>query len=192
MGGAEGTGRKGGLRVRERGEKRPKLLRWAEAAAHSAPSHTAETRLSRQALFRSQGHLGSLAPCLPTHRTPLGWGLFFTCPSWSAVPAIWALRLGAEHPSSTLWGRQVSSESCPLWGSAVRGRKGSGVQFLVSWTPQLFLSRGPCLRAGDRMEDTAASSPWEGVGTSADTPGLKRLKKEPKGLEGAKQFLRRL
>lgn len=32
--------------MRERGEKRPKLLRWAEAAAHSAPSHTAETRLS--------------------------------------------------------------------------------------------------------------------------------------------------
>lgn len=172
--GQSGSSRKerDGSECEERAEKRQALRRWAGADVPQLSVFIQES--------------GSPPPCLPTHRTPLGWGLSFTCPSWSRPHghsdqeplSLWA---DSTLPT-TLRGRQISSESCPLWDTVVRGRRGPGVQFLVSWTPQLFPSRGPSARQNFKFEgwgqdgghssSTATSSPGKTVGTFADTPGL--------------------
>lgn len=188
--------------MRERGEKRPELHRWAEAAAHNAPSHTAETRLSDR-LY--SGVKATWVPCSlsPHPQNPTWVGLVLHLPLMVCCPSHMDTQrsgapepAGRQHPSSTLWGRQVSSESCPLWGSSCKGQEGPWCAISGERDPTAF----PFQRAlfegwgqdGGHSSQAATSSSWEGVGTSADTPGLKRLKKEPKGLEGAKQFPRRL
>lgn len=102
-------------RVGARGREKTAWVGRSAFSGHPTSCKVTDVAL-RQALLRSQGCLSSLSPCLPTHRTPLGWGLFFTCPSGSAVQATWIFRdweeglepAGRQDPGSPLWSRQVS------------------------------------------------------------------------------------
>lgn len=119
----------------------------------------------RQALFRSQGFsVRSLLPVSPPTEPHLVGACSLPsprvcCPSHMATQRWGALEpAGRRHsqPPPCAADKYPQNQSCPLENSTVRGRKGHGVQLLMSWTPQPFPSRGTLAKWH------RTSSPWEG------------------------------